>query len=345
MTLSSLPSIAKFERVTKDQFLSEIVPLNRPALLKGLVNEWPIVRASTESADGFLNYLKSFHYIGKVEVVRARAKENGFFTYNKRFSGFNFERKNFEFSAFLEALAASAVNPQYATHSWQSAYIDDYFDGFLQQHPMPLLPDSVRPRIWIGNKTIVGVHQDDSDNIACAIAGKRRFALFPPEQLENLYIGPLDKTPAGAPISMVDFTQPDFEKFPRAKEALATASIAELEPGDAIYIPALWWHHVESLEGINGLVNYWYSGALDGAKSLAGLDSMLLARLTFAGMSPAVKAAWRNAFEYYVWSDNTNFEHIPEQLKGVLGDVSKQESQQIIKWLASKLNHYADEQA
>ena len=54
------------------------------------------------------------------------------------------------------------------------------------------------------------------------------------------------RTIAGQPISMVDLDDPDFERFPKFREALRHALVAELEPGDAIYIPALWWHGVQA---------------------------------------------------------------------------------------------------
>ena len=61
--------------------------------------------------------------------------------------------------------------------------------------------------------------------------------LFPPDQFRNLYLGPIDNTPAGRAVSMVDFHAPDFNAYPRFREALRHALVAELAPGDAIFIP------------------------------------------------------------------------------------------------------------
>lgn len=71
--------------------------------------------------------------------------------------------------------------------------------------------------------------------------GRRRFTLFPPQQRVNLYVGlyvgPFDKTVAGVPVSMAPIENPDFDRFPRLREALDHAQVAELEPGDGLYIP------------------------------------------------------------------------------------------------------------
>ena len=66
----------------------------------------------------------------------------------------------------------------------------------------------------------------------------RRFTLFAPELVDRLYIGPLDLTPAGQPISLVDLAAPDLARFPRFAEALPQAQVVTLEPGDALFIPA-----------------------------------------------------------------------------------------------------------
>jgi hypothetical protein len=90
------------------------------------------------------------------------------------------------------------------------------------------------------------------------VAGKRRFTLFPPDQIGNLYLGPLEFTMAGPPASMVDFHAPDYDRYPKFRDAEKAGLIADLEPDDAIYVPSLWWHHVESEGPLNLLVNYWW---------------------------------------------------------------------------------------
>ena len=140
----------------------------------------------------------------------------------------------------------------------QSASIPEHLPKFSEENAIDLADPSATPRIWVGNSITVTTHYDISDNIACVVGGRRRFTLFPPDQIRNLYVGPIHFTLAGQPVSMVSLEEPDFIRYPRFEQALATAQTAELEPGDAIFIPYFWWHHVKSLERFNVLVNYWW---------------------------------------------------------------------------------------
>src|SRR5205823_281238 len=198
----------------------------------------------------------------------------------------------------------------------------DCLPGFAAQNRLALLPESVAPRLWLGNRVTVPAHFDESNNIACVVAGRRRFTLFPPEQIRNLYIGPLDHAPTGAPISLVSFADPDFERFPRFAEALAAAQVAELEPGDALYMPTLWWHHVELLDPkLNVLVNYWWKGALGSVeRTPSAMDSLLHCLHDLRPLPPELRQAWGAIFDHYVFSAGPDtVAHIPDARRGALG--------------------------
>ena len=75
-----------------------------------------------------------------------------------------------------------------------STDIDTFFPGLLASDSLPLSGDMfmqnpVLKSIWMGNRTTASAHFDISHNIAVCMVGHRRFTLFPPEQIHNLYPG------------------------------------------------------------------------------------------------------------------------------------------------------------
>jgi len=218
-----------------------------------------------------------------------------------------------------------------------STTVDTCLPGFRAENDLALGNRQPLVSIWLGNRTRIAAHHDLPDNIACVVAGRRRFTLFPPEQLENLYIGPLDFTPAGQAISLVDFARPDFAKFPKFAAALQQAQVAELGPGDAIFIPSMWWHHIESLEALNVLVNYWWR------QSPAFMDSpmnaLMLAILTVRDLPPEQLKAWQNLFRHYVFeADERTLAHIPPQARRVLGPLDADSARELRARLLQRLN-------
>ena len=160
-------------------------------------------------------------------------------------------------------------------------------------------------------------HFDLSSNIACVVGGRRRFTLFPPDQLPNLYIGPIEFNISGPPISMVPLEIPDLARFPRFAEALRHSRSAELAPGDAIFIPYGWWHHVESLAPFNVLANYWWN---DARQAGSPFDCMLHAILALRDLPPDQRAVWRTMFEHYVFTaPDEALAHLPREQRGMSG--------------------------
>lgn len=208
--------------------------------------------------------------------------------------------------------------------------------GFDTTNPMPLFArGTATPRAWIGNRSTVATHFDVSDNIAVVVAGRRRFTLFPPEQLPNLYVGPLDHTMAGQPASMVPLDAPDLDRFPRFARALEAAMTAELEPGDAIYIPSLWWHQVEALSPLNMLINYWVEPQAEGGSPF---DAMVHSLWAMSALPEPRRAAWRSFFDHYAFRpDRHPAEHLPPEHRGILSEPTPALAERIRNFLIKRL--------
>ena len=237
----------------------EVLTSGAPCVLRGLVREWPAVRAARTSPRAAVEYLARFDSGKPVDAIMTPPEVEGRVFYNADMSGFNFVRNRLPAGADCRAGAALLAVPAPA-RGRRAERADRGLSARIRcrRIPCPCWSAAVQPRVWLGNAITTPTHLDEWNNIGCVVSGRRRFTLFPPEQVVNLYIGPLDFAPTGAPMSLVSLHAPDFARFPRFREALAAAVSAELGPGDAIFIPPLWWHHVESLEPFNLLVNYWW---------------------------------------------------------------------------------------
>jgi hypothetical protein len=317
MTTSPTP-IAEWHQVDEATFRNQILGSYRPAILRGFADHWPAVTLARNSPEAICKYLLACDSGQAVDALLAAAPEKGRLFYQDDMNGFNFARRKLPVSAVIEQLARYSQFPEPPSVAVQSALIDACLPRFAQENVVPFLDAAVRPRIWLGNTITTPAHFDESNNIACVVAGKRRFTLFPPEQVGNLYIGPLDFAPTPTPISMVDFNAPDFERFPRFREALAHAQVAELEPGDAIYIPTLWWHHVQSTGMLNILVNYWWKAT----GSASPFECVVSCMRNMSSLAPEHRAAWAAIFQHYVFDAGTDpGGHIPEHKRGVLSKV------------------------
>ncbi|HEX3676482.1 MAG TPA: cupin-like domain-containing protein [Sphingomicrobium sp.] len=255
---------------SSEQFRDEILPAARPAVLRGIVLDWPLVAAARQDPHRAMDMLSSNASGLETDVLRAEAEMEGRFHYGPDGLSLNFIRGTGNIPGVLAGLRQLENVPRPFAIAAQAMVADQYVPGFSSAHPMPLVPASAAPRLWIGNEAKVATHNDPIENVAVVVAGRRRFTIFPPEAEPNLYMGPKHPTPAGARISMVHVTAPDFDRYPLYAAALQTAQQAELLPGDAIFIPRDWFHHVEALEKFNVLANYWWDATKDGAHASRG---------------------------------------------------------------------------
>lgn len=295
----------------------EVLKSCEPVVLRGLIADWPAVRAAQASAPAASAYLRRFCRDATVGAWLGPPEIEGRFFYNGDMSGFNFQPVRVKLLAVLDDLDRHLGAARPPALYVGSTTVDTCLPGFRDDNDVPLGDRQALMSIWIGNATRVAAHYDVPDNLACVVAGRRRFTLFAPDELAKLYVGPLDHTPAGQAISLVDFARPDHARFPRFAQALERAQVAELEAGDALFIPSMWWHHVEALDRFNVLVNYWWR------QSPAHMDSpmnaLLLAMLSVRDLPPEQRQAWRRLFDHYVFAaDEHTHSHIPSAARGGL---------------------------
>jgi hypothetical protein len=331
--------VKEYSRLSVEEIRRDVLPDKRPAILRGLVRDWRAVREFLNSPESLVRYLKELDSGAPVDALMTAPEAGGQIAYNAAMNGFNFLRNRLPLSEIAAQVLRYAQFPNPPAVAAQSALIRDCLPAFSAENALTLFDESILPRIWLGNRITTPTHVDEWNNVACVVAGSRRFTLFPPEQVANLYIGPLDFAPTGAAMSMVSLRDPDFTRYPKFRAAMAAAQVAVLEAGDCIFIPPLWWHHVESLEPFNVLVNYWWHDSL-GANSKAdsAFDALLHGILSIRALPPESRVAWRAFFEQYVFgAHGDSTEHIPPERRGILADLSQEQVNALRAHLAKKL--------
>ena len=232
-----LPRVAGSSR---SEFFERYVAARRPVVLAGLVRDWPAVERWS------LDFLADA--CPAVPITTAQLAD-GVVVMDRR-RGLIQEPE--QLKAFIDALRAGAR--------------DRYMMAPISELPEELRADAPPPahlngttiqnaKVWIGPAgTVSSLHRDLADNLHAQVSGRKRFTLVAPGQSACVYPNSIfDGVPNGC---RVDVEQPDYARFPRLREA--EMRVAELAPGDVIYIPRGWWHHVRAVE-LSIAVNFWWA--------------------------------------------------------------------------------------
>jgi hypothetical protein len=242
-----------------------------PAVLSGCLEGWPLYRALRDAPDDDARLAHLVSRVGHREVTLSVAPaKDGQFGLDEA----DLERPNFALDGsgplrfeeaarrlardtdevvYLQAKPVAAQFPELLPELGRLDYLDrlhSFNDGRrLFGRPYWVL--------WLGSGgQVVNLHYDPGFNFICLLAGRKRVVLFPPTCLPDLYPGAYDRGIADVPASLVRLLRPDLARFPRLRAALPEARVADLAPGEVLYVPPLWWHHVESF-GLNIMANSW----------------------------------------------------------------------------------------
>lgn len=308
-----------------------------PFIIRGIACDWPLVKSGLEQGGaGARAYLLRHARDRRFEVNIGQPGKGARLFYDDEMA-MNFRMGQAFLADIFAGIDANLDKPDAPLIYLSSLTIDDYFEGLQESNRLELFDRNTRVGIWIGTRTQIAAHNDIPDNLAVCAVGRRRFTLFPPDVFAELYLGPLENTPAGRAVSMVDLSNPDLALYPRFSQALEQAIVAELEPGDALFIPSMWYHHVEALEPFNVLVNYWWR---ETPHFLGDPEHALFhAILAVRDLPQSKRARWKALFDHYIFSGGAGAAaHLPQGKRGILDPLNAESAGRLRAFLLRSLS-------
>ncbi|XP_066934010.1 bifunctional peptidase and (3S)-lysyl hydroxylase JMJD7-like [Clytia hemisphaerica] len=187
-----------------------------------------------------------------------------------------------KFGEFMD-LVEGKNNPNNMSAYLEYSSIREYFPELeYDLDQMPFAPDLLKLshlNIWISNgRTLGKLHFDPFDNFLCQLRGNKRLTIFEPHRNYDLYEAHIQEAMLGynpksgkfrnhelldstsMVMSPIDILKPDFDRFSNFTRAKPME--CHLNEGDVLFLPAFWWHEVQSypnaVEQRNLAVNFWY---------------------------------------------------------------------------------------
>ena len=224
-------TIERRSNVSREEFLEKYYSRNRPVILTDIMKNWQAMNKWTP------DYLKATCGDAMVHISAERNENPHYETNDTK------HRRNVKFREFIDM-----VNSGQETNDYYMTARDEFFSNpdvapllaDIEKFPEYLDPNSNWLFMWYGPKgTYTPLHHDLMNIFMAQVKGRKRIRMIPATQMDLVYNDNGVYTP-------VDFRNPNYEKFPKFREA----DVIELElaPGEALFVPAGWWHEVLALD-------------------------------------------------------------------------------------------------
>lgn len=242
-TTSEFIEIAHYVEPSMETFYKKMFMPKVPAVLEDCIKHWRALRQ-----------WRHLNYLIKIAGSRTVPVEIG-----SRYTDDDWTQKLLNFSEFLQKYVLSKRNrvgylAQHQLFDQIPELKNDFtvpeYCNFTDNDDNVEQPDV---NAWFGpSGTVSPLHFDPKNNFLCQVVGYKRIILYHPDDTPNLY--PYD-TRLLNNTAQVDPLNPDYEKWPDFKKI--KGHVAYLKPGDILYIPPKWWHHVTSLTASFSISFWW----------------------------------------------------------------------------------------
>ncbi|CAD7698797.1 unnamed protein product [Ostreobium quekettii] len=237
--------VAVLQHVTEQQFCDHVLPARLPVVLKGL----DIGCAPQQWTPAYLRDLPSSQ--ATLVGVHVSTEPSGCLNFVNR----NFVFKTMSLSELVARCTGQKMEPligngeRYYLRSIganprkEPSSIEKSFPDLARSLNLPQLFPADSEFSSVLRITSPGVrlwtHFDVMDNFLVQIRGTKRVQLWSPDDEENLYV-------QGSSSEVMDVDDPDLARYPLFAKACRWK--CELQPGDVLFIPALWFHNVYTEE-------------------------------------------------------------------------------------------------
>lgn len=230
--------------LTKQQFNDEYFLNNQPVVIKqGVINkqyynDWSLeyLREKIGTKPVHVNYCErgvyNFNVEGLIQQIKVQFTEACTF-----FSSDDYINKSY----YLQQTPICEIFPE--------------LEDELELPEWNLESDVIRQtNLWVGGAgCVTPLHYDHAPNFLVQLRGRKQLTMFSPKDSSYLYPS---KKEGGIHLSEIDMEELDIDQHPLFVNAQPYHLI--LEPGDVLFIPPGWWHHVRSLDMCIS-VNYWWN--------------------------------------------------------------------------------------
>ncbi|KAJ8252813.1 hypothetical protein GJAV_G00205900 [Gymnothorax javanicus] len=244
-------SVPEYRAVDKETFLRTIYPMRSPAVLRGVslgpcLDKWTV------------DYLREMGGDREVKVHVSAVPQMDFLRKN-------FLYRTLPFNVFVQR-ASETKHTDFFISEEESYYLRSLGDD-PRREPADLrkqfpglaedfsIPEFFEPEQFFSSVFRISscglqlwTHYDVMDNLLAQVSGRKRVVLFSPQDAEYLYL-------SGDKSEVLNIDSPDLKLYPKFVKARRYECV--LEPGDLLFIPALWFHNTLALQFGVGVNVFW----------------------------------------------------------------------------------------